>query len=255
MKLTFLGTGTSVGVPVLGCDCKVCMSEDIHDKRLRCSALVETETTRILIDCGPDFRQQMLAMPFRKIDALLLTHIHYDHTGGLDDLRPYCSLGRIDVYADRHTAEGLMKTIPYCFVKDRYPGVPDISLHTIHPHEPLRFGDITVLPVQLYHGNLPILGFRIGDIAYITDMKTMDDVEIELVKGVKILVVNALRFAPEHHSHQNVSDAIKFANRVGAEKTYFIHCNHDIGLHDEVNAMLPQGMELAYDGLSVEVTS
>jgi len=195
----------------------------------------------------------MLGQPFRKIDALLLTHIHYDHAGGIDDLRPYCELGQIDIYGDRHTAEGLMRAIPYCFEKNRYPGVPDISLHIIHPHEPLRVGDMTVLPVQLYHGRLPILGFRIGSLAYITDMKTMDSRELELIKGVKVLVVNALRFAPEHHSHQNVSDAIAFAESVGADKTYFIHCNHDIGLHQEVNAILPHGMALAYDGQVVEV--
>ena len=253
MRLTFLGTGTSVGVPVIGCGCKVCRSNDEHDRRLRCSALIETETTRILIDCGPDFRQQMLGVPFRKIDALLLTHIHYDHTGGLDDLRPYCCFGQIDVYADNNTVQGLMKTIPYCFEEKRYPGVPDISLHVIHPHERMRFGDITVMPVQLFHGNMPILGFRIGDLAYITDMKTMDDSELELIKGVRVLVVNALRFAPEHHSHQNVSDAIKFAKRVGADRTFFIHCNHDIGLHSEVNASLPHGMALAYDGQTVDI--
>ena len=160
MKLTFLGTGTSCGVPVIGCQCKVCQSADAKDKRTRCSALVETESTRILIDCGPDFRQQILPQPFRKIDGILITHSHYDHMGGMDDIRPYCQFGAINVYADTIAKQSMLQMLPYCFAENRYPGVPAIGLHEIHPHQPLQIGDLEVMPIQVMHGKLPILGYR-----------------------------------------------------------------------------------------------
>ena len=251
MKLTFLGTGTSCGVPVIGCQCEVCQSTDPRDKRTRCSALVETENTRLLIDCGPDFRQQILPQPFRKIDGILITHSHYDHMGGMDDIRPYCQFGEINVYADPHARVSMLEMLPYCFAENRYPGVPAIGLHEILPHVSFWIGDFEILPFQVMHGKLPILGYRIGPLAYITDMKTIDDSEMSYLEGVEVLVVNALRFTKPHHSHQLVDDAVAFAKRVGARRTLLIHMCHDIGLHEEVNHRLPEGIELAYDGQEI----
>ena len=248
MKVTLLGTGTSGGVPSIGCQCEVCRSSDPHDKRLRCSALLETDTTRVLIDCGPDFRQQILPLPFQRFDGILLTHIHYDHVSGIDDLRPFCVFGDIHIYANQGTVDGLKTTMPYCFTEHLYPGVPRLNLHVARPHEPFRIGDIEVMPIEVMHHSLPILGFRIGDFAYITDMKTIDDGELPYLQGVKTMVVNALRFAPEHHSHQTVGQAVQFIRRVGAQHAYLIHPSHHIGLHKEVNARLPEGIELSYDG-------
>ena len=176
MKISFLGTGTSCGVPVIGCQCKVCTSHDPRDKRLRCSIVVETEQTRLLVDIGPDFREQILPMPFRRIDGILITHAHYDHVGGMDDIRPYCQFGEINVYGDALACKGMLQMLPYCFAEHRYPGVPAIGLHEITPGEPLLFGDIPVMPFEVMHGKLPILGYRFGsNFAYITDMKTIDD--------------------------------------------------------------------------------
>ena len=252
MKLTFLGTGTSVGVPTIGCTCRLCSSTDPHDKRLRASVLVESGDTRVLVDCGPDFRQQMLGREFKKIDAVLLTHEHYDHVGGIDDLRPFCTFGEVDVYADGNTVGDLRRRIPYCFGESKYPGVPKINLSVVEPHRPFSIGSIDVLPIQVMHGKLPILGYRFGDLVYITDMKTIRKEEMEYLKGVKILIVNALRFSPEHHSHMTVNEAMEFIRMVSPEKTYFTHMGHDIGLHEEVNRQLPDDMDLAYDGQMIE---
>ena len=251
MKLTFLGTGTSCGVPVIGCQCKVCQSADPKDKRTRCSALVETDSTRILIDCGPDFRQQILPQPFRKIDGILITHSHYDHMGGMDDIRPYCQFGAINVYADTIAKQSMLEMLPYCFAENRYPGVPAIGLHEIFPHQPLQIGDLEVMPIQVMHGKLPILGYRIGNLTYITDMKTIDDGELKYIEGTELLVVNALRFDKPHHSHQLMDDAIDLARKVGAKRTLIIHVCHDVGLHQEVNKILPEGIDLAYDGQEI----
>ena len=251
MKITFLGTGTSCGVPVIGCQCEVCRSEDPKDKRLRCSVLVETEQTRLLVDIGPDFRQQILPMPFRRIDGILITHSHYDHVGGMDDIRPYCQFGEINVYADPIARTAMLQMLPYCFAEHRYPGVPAIGLHEIHAGEKLQIGDIEVLPVRVMHGKLPILGYRFGRFAYITDMKSMDGDQVALLEGVDTLVVNALRFDKPHHSHQLVGDAVAFAKRVGVRRTLLTHMCHDVGLHQKVNKTLPEGVELAYDGQEI----
>ena len=252
MKVTFLGTGTSCGVPVIGCQCSVCQSSDPKDKRLRCSILVETEQTRLLVDCGPDFRQQILPQPFRRIDGILITHAHYDHMGGMDDIRPYCQFGEINVYADRLAREAMLQMLPYCFAEHRYPGVPAIQLHEIHPHEAFRIGDLEIVPFQVMHHDLPILGYRIGSLAYITDMKTIAPEELPYIEGCDTLVVNALRQKP-HHSHQTLDEAVAFAKRVGARQTWLIHSSHDIGRHAEVNASLPANIQMAYDGQVIEI--
>ena len=253
MKLTFLGTGTSCGVPTIGCQCYTCTSPDAHDKRLRCSALLETETTRLLIDCGPDFRQQIMTQPFRKIDGILITHSHYDHVGGMDDIRPYCQFGEINVYADPLSRQAMLQTLPYCFAENRYPGVPAIQLHEIHKHEPFQIGDIHIMPIEVMHHDLPILGYVFQTTAdsqtlvYITDMKTISDEELPYIEGCDTLIVNALRIKP-HHSHQTLDEAVAFARRVGARQTWLIHSSHDIGRHAEVNAQLPAYIQMAYDG-------
>ena len=253
MQLTFLGTGTSGGVPSIGCNCKVCRSEDPRDKRLRCSALLEEGDTRILIDCGPDFRQQILPWDFRKMDGILLTHIHYDHVAGIDDIRPFCVFGAVPVYADEKTAQGLRHTMPYCFAEHPYPGVPLLELHVVEPNVPFVIGGIEVMPIQVMHGKLPILGFRFGKLAYITDMKTIAPDQLPYLKGVETLVVNALRLTKEHHSHQLLDDAVAFAQQLGAKTTYLIHVTHDIGLHRETEKILQGNIHLAYDNLKITI--
>ncbi len=253
MTLTFLGTGTSGGVPSLGCRCEVCRSKNPKDKRLRSAALLESGNTRVLIDCGPDIRQQLMPLPFRPIDGVLITHIHYDHVAGMDDLRPFCVFGDIHVYADKATKQGLKQTMPYCFTEKLYPGVPRLDLHVIEPHRSFTIGDMDIMPVQAMHDRLPILGFRIGNFAYITDMKTMEETEMPYLRGVETLVLNALRWKREHHSHMLVDEAIGFSRRVGAKSTYFTHMTHEIGFHDDANRQLPTGFQFAYDGLKVNL--
>lgn len=253
MRLTFLGTGTSCGVPVVGCQCAVCRSSDPRDKRLRTSALLETDTTRVLIDCGPDFRQQMLRVAYRRIDGVLLTHIHYDHVGGLDDLRPFCRFGDINVYGNRSTVADLHHTMPYVFAKHLYPGVPKLHLTAIEPYREFAIGDIPVLPLVVMHKALPIFAYRFGSLGYVTDMKTISPRDRDMLRGVETLVVNALRFTDDHAAHMLVPEAVAFADSIGARRTYFIHTTHDIGPHPEADARLPQGFQFAYDGLQIEV--
>jgi phosphoribosyl 1,2-cyclic phosphate phosphodiesterase len=193
-----------------------------------------------------------MPQPFRKIDGILITHAHYDHMGGMDDIRPYCQFGEINVYADPIAKAGLLQMLPYCFAEHRYPGVPAIQLHEIHKHEPLRIGDLEVIPIEVMHHDLPILGYRIGKLAYITDMKTIDEGELDYLQDVETLVVNALRQKP-HHSHQTLDEAVTFAKRVGARQTWLIHSSHDIGRHKEVNASLPSDIQMAYDGQVIEI--
>ncbi len=262
MKLTFLGTGTSCGVPTIGCQCHTCSSPDPRDKRLRCSALVETERTRLLIDCGPDFRMQIMPQEFRRIDGILITHAHYDHMGGMDDVRPYCQFGEIHVYADPIARKGLLEMLPYCFAEHRYPGVPAIQLHEILPHEAFEIGDFRITPFRVMHHDLPIMGYRIEEmttegtilstLVYITDMKTIEPEEKEYAKECDVLVVNALRPLP-HHSHQTLDEAVDFAKYIYAPQTWLIHSSHDMPRHADLNALLPTNIQMAYDGLQVFV--
>ena len=250
MKITILGSGTSTGVPEIGCTCPVCTSSDPRDHRLRASALIETDDTRILIDCGPDFRTQVLGLPFKKIDGVLITHEHYDHVGGLDDLRPFCRFGEVPIYAEPHTAERLRTRMPYCFVDHSYPGVPNIPLQEIEENRTFLINHIPITPLRVMHGRLPILGYRIGNIGYITDMLTMPDVSYEQLRQLDVLVVNALRIAP-HPTHQNLAEALDTARRSGAKETYFIHMSHHIGLQAEVERQLPPHVYFASDGLEI----
>lgn len=256
MKISILGSGTSTGVPEIGCKCPVCTSSDPRDNRLRCSGLIETDGIRILIDCGPDFREQMIRLDdFKPLDGVLITHEHYDHVGGLDDLRPFCRFRDVPVYAERYTAERLRQRIPYCFAEQLYPGVPRIVLEEIVPDVPFVVSNqegnkVEVMPVRVMHGKLPILGYRIGRMAWITDMLTMPDSEYELLQGLDVLVMNALRLQP-HYTHQNMQQALENAKRIGAKETYFIHMSHQIGLHAEAEKLLPPHIHFAYDGLTI----
>ena len=253
MKLTFLGTGTSTGVPQIGCDCEVCRSEDPRDKRLRTAALIETDGgERLLIDCGPDFRAQMLSVPFGRLDGVLITHHHYDHTGGLDDVRPFCKYGDVPVYADDDTLAHIRGCFPYCFVEHKYPGVPKIRLNEIKAGEAFEIGQTKIEPFCVMHGKLPILAFRIGPLAYITDMKTIDTDWLERLKGIDTLVVNGLRHTP-HGSHQTIEEAIAFARQTGATHTYLTHLCHHAGRHQDLEATLPEGIHVAYDGQAISI--
>lgn len=251
-KLYFLGTGTSGGVPSLGCTCEVCQSSDPHDSRLRTAAMIETASTRLLIDCGPDIRQQLMDKEFRRIDGVLVTHAHYDHVAGVDDLRPYCAFGDIDLYANSQAVGAIKQMMYYCFTDNLYIGVPRLRLNTISPHKPFTIGDITVMPVEVVHDQLPILGFRIGNLAYITDIKYIDQANMELIRGVDHLVVSALRWEKSHHSHFLVSDALELSRAIGAKETWLTHLTHKIGLHSLANSMLPSDVHLAYDGAEIE---
>lgn len=258
MKLTFLGTGTSQGVPVIGCQCAVCQSDDPRDKRLRTSAMLEWRGIRLIIDAGPDLRYQLLRADVRRVDGILLTHEHKDHIGGLDDVRAlnfvdYPTIRPIDLYATARTLQTVKKDFDYAFVADKYRGVPEIRLHTISQSEPFRIGPAYVIPIAGHHSDrFEVTGFRFGKLAYLTDFKTIEEEELRKLNGIEVLVVNALRFA-QHDSHFNVEEAVSLIEKIAPKRAYLTHMSHEMGRYAETGPQLPQGVELAYDMLEIEL--
>lgn len=249
VRITFLGTGTSQGVPVIACECSTCISEDSKDKRLRTSILIETEKNTIVIDAGPDFRQQMLREKVRKLDAVLLTHEHKDHIAGMDDLRAfnYRSQAAIDIYAEERVQQAVRNEYYYVFAEKVYPGVPRMSLHNIDTGIVEINGD-QIQPLRIFHYRLPILGFRIGDMAYITDANYIPEETMERLAGVKYMVINALR-KEKHISHFSLGEALNIIEEVSPRKAFITHIGHQMGRHEEVNRELPRHVTLAWDGL------
>ena len=251
LKITFLGTGTSSGVPMIACSCEVCTSPDTKDKRLRSSILVESETTCIVVDTTPDFRYQMLRAGVKKLDAVLFTHSHKDHIAGLDDIRAfnYFQEMPMDVYASELTQVALKREFAYVFSEHKYPGIPDITLKNIG-EEPFLIGDIPVIPIKVWHLKMPVLGFRFGNFTYITDANKIDEPEKAKIKGSETIVLNALRRS-KHISHFNLEEAIDMVGELKIPQAYFTHISHQLGLHAEINKELPAGIELSYDNQQV----
>lgn len=252
MQLTFLGTGTSTGVPMIGCTCEVCRSLDKRDNRLRCSALLTAGNRNILIDAGPDFRQQILNVGSPSLDALLITHTHYDHTGGIDDLRPYCYPNGFNIYAQADDIADLRTKVPYCFAENHYPGAPVLVPHAIEPLKPFRIDEVEITPLPIKHYLLNIVGYRIGNLAYITDAKEIPAATIEAVKGVDTLVINALRHE-KHISHINLEQALEIIREVNPRIAYLTHLSHDMGLYANVAPTLPPNVNIAVDGLKIDI--
>jgi len=251
LKITFLGTGTSSGVPMIACDCPVCTSTDEKDKRLRSSILVESEKTTLVVDTTPDFRCQMLREKVKNLDAVLFTHPHKDHIAGMDDIKAfnYFQQKPMDVFANSITEEALRREYYYVFSEKKYPGIPEINLHRIES-DPFIVGDIPVIPILVWHLQMPVLGFRFGDFTYITDANRIDENEKQKIKGSKAMVINALRYK-KHVSHYNLDEAIELVHELNVPQGYLTHISHQLGKHKDVSAALPRGISLAYDGLQL----
>jgi phosphoribosyl 1,2-cyclic phosphate phosphodiesterase len=252
MKITFLGTGTSQGVPIISCPCEVCQSPDTRDNRLRTSLWIQTENTSIVIDAGPDFRQQMLKHKINNLDAIVFTHSHKDHIAGLDDVRAYNYFQQkpMDVYANLETQAALRREYAYIFENASYPGVPQINLHTIAGSQDFYIQDVRITPIKVLHYKMEVLGFRVNDFTYITDANYIAPEEIEKIKGCRHLVLNALR-REKHISHFTLEEAITMSKCIAAENTYFTHISHQLGLHETVTKELPAHFYLAYDGMEI----
>lgn len=253
MKFRFLGTGTSTGVPILTCECAVCQSTDPLDKRLRTSGLLMSEETTLVFDTGPDFRQQMLTHQVKQLHAVVFTHQHKDHTAGLDDVRPFNYLQRhdMDVYATPAVQAHLHKEYYYIFERPDYPGIPKLIFHTISPPTPFQVRDITLQPIHVMHGDLPVLGYRCGDFAYVTDTNFIPPASMDMLAGLDILVLDALQLRT-HYSHFTLDEALEVVAQLAPKQTYLTHMSHHMGLHSQVNQQLPPGVQLAYDGLLLE---
>ena len=254
MKITFLGTGTSQGIPVIGSTHPVCQSKDPRDKRLRVSVMISWKNYNYVIDCGPDFRQQMLTHKVSKLDGILFTHEHADHTAGIDDIRPFFfRQGDIPIYAHQRVATSLKRRFDYIFAdENRYPGAPAVEVNLITKDSAFKIGDLEAIPIEAFHNRLQVFGFRILDFVYLTDIKTVEDEELKKIKNAEVLVVNALREEP-HHSHFNLEEALAFVALIKPKKAYFTHISHLLGFHKEVEKKLPKNVHLAYDNLVLDL--
>ena len=252
LKITFLGSGTSSGVPLIGCDCEVCTSTDKKDNRLRSSIMVQSAKTTLVVDTGPDFRYQMLRQKVKHLDAVVFTHPHKDHLAGLDDIKAfnYFSKQPMNVFADSLTEEALRRDFYYAFADTKYPGIPELNLNTI-TMDPFVVGDITIIPILVWHLKMPVMGFRFGKFTYITDANKIEDTEKEKIRGSEVVVLNALR-KQAHISHFTLGEAIDLAKELQVPTAYFTHISHQLGRHAEIESELTEGMHLAYDGLVLE---
>jgi phosphoribosyl 1,2-cyclic phosphate phosphodiesterase len=253
LKITFLGTGTSTGIPMIGCSCYVCTSADKKDNRLRASILVESASTTVVVDAGPDFRYQMLRAKVKHLDAVIFTHPHKDHVAGLDDVRAFnfFSNKAMEIYANSLTEEALKREFAYAFADFKYPGIPRININTI-AIDPFVVGDISITPVSTWHLKMPVLGFRFGDFTYITDANRIEETERQKIRGSKVLVLNALR-KEKHISHFTLDEAVMLSQELGIPHAYFTHISHQLGRHEEINKELPENVSLAFDGLELRV--